>query len=82
MSTPPPYPSLQQSRRYFRAENVTWLPGCYRAIGYFLIATRRPRSNIEGSQVRHRFSLLLPQLFHFLVEIAIEPCWALITVIN
>ena len=23
---PPPSPSLQQSRRYFRAEKVTWLP--------------------------------------------------------
>ena len=24
--TPPPSPSLPQSRRYFRAEKVTWLP--------------------------------------------------------
>ena len=25
----PPYPSPQQSRKYFRAKKVTWLYGCY-----------------------------------------------------
>ena len=45
-----------------RQSGISWAPG------YFLIATRRPRSNHK----RYRFSFLLPQLFHFLVEIAVS----------
>ena len=64
---------------YFRAENVTLLPGCYRAIGYSHEETEEQQGRKLG---KAQIFFVIATIIHFLVEIAIEPCWDLITVIN
>ena len=44
----PSYPSLQQSRRYFRAEKVTWLRLLF-AIEYAYLADRVTKRSIYRS---------------------------------
>ena len=44
----PPYPSLQQSRRYFRAEKVTWLRLLF-AIEYAYPADRVTKRSVYRS---------------------------------
>ena len=72
----PPYPSLQQSRRSGACEGI-FAPkkspghGCYKRFEWVIFSQPRGDRGATMEEGEVQIFFLMPQLFHFLVEIAL-----------